>query len=259
MAPDSKLTNEGRRTTLARATVPNWGAGEGIFPGWGTGAWRMRRSPEPSEPSEPSGPTRRRAIRLPVVLTANVVVLATIFSCCNPGPQAPAGARLSLCAVDAARAVDFAQDACVSGDFRATGKPQELRLAATDKDGKPLAGATISLTVGGANSASATLTADANGAASYSYTGGAAGTDTIRATLGSGDGAPSARPAVVHWLAPHSAVHPIILVHGIEEDALDFAHQIDPGNPTTTDADQLSDGSEQTWTALLGALTTVYD
>lgn len=213
----------------------------------------MRRSPGQS------GQSRRRAIRLPVVLTANVAVLATIFACCNPGPQAPPGAHLSLCAVDAARAVDFPQDACVSGDFRATGKPQELRLAATDKDGKPLASASISLTIGGANSASATLTSDANGAATYSYTGGAAGTDTIRATLGSGDGAPSARPAVIHWLAPHSAVHPIILVHGIQEDALDFAHQIDPSNPNAADADQLSDGSEQTWTALIEALTTVYD
>lgn len=198
---------------------------------------------------------RRRSIRIPVVLASNVLVLAFIFSCCNPPPPA-ASASLTICALDAARAADFPADACQSGTLHATGSLQNFRITAAGTDGKPAANAHLTITVKGKNPQTASATTDAGGQATFQYAGAAQGTDTISVAL---DGGTSklARPAVVHWLTPHSgAVHPVILVHGIQEDAADFAHQFDP---SVTDFDQASDGSEQTWTPLIEGLTTLYD
>lgn len=198
---------------------------------------------------------RRRRIRIPVVLASNVLVLAFIFSCCNPPPPA-ANASLTICALDAARAADFPADACQSGALHATGSTQDFRITAVGTDGKPEANAHLTITVKGTNSQSASATTDADGQATFQYAGAAQGTDTISVAVEGGT-SKLQRPAVIHWLTPHSgAAHPLILVHGIQEDATDFAHQFDP---SISDFDQATDASEQTWTPLIEGLTTLYD
>jgi hypothetical protein len=59
---------------------------------------------------------------------------------------------------------------------------------------------------------------------------------------------------VIHWIPSGTTIHPIIWVHGIHEDATDFAHELNG----TVDADQVGDASEQTFSGLIGALTTTY-
>lgn len=201
-------------------------------------------------------PARRRRLRLPVVLTCNFLVLAFVLSCCNPPKPAATHATISVCAVDVARAADFPNDACYTGTFHATGAQQALHITAVDKNGAALPNAQIKVTVAGANARSDTATTDASGKVTYLYSGSHTGTDTISATLSSDSAAKSAHPAVVHWLAQQHVTHPVVLVHGIQEDATDFAHQFDP---SVVDSDQASDGSKQTWTALIEALKLTYD
>jgi hypothetical protein len=194
-----------------------------------------------------------RRLRIPVVLIANGLVLAFIFSCCNPVPTAHAG--LTICAVDAARAVSFPTQACSTGAITATGVTQNFRITAAGTDGKPMANTALNVKVTGANSRTGSVTTASDGSATYSYTGATAGTDTITVALASGS-TKLDHPATIHWLQPHATKHPIVWVHGIAEDATDFAHQIDP---TITDFDQASDADKQTYSTLIEGLTTIYD
>ncbi|HEX6799002.1 MAG TPA: Ig-like domain-containing protein [Ktedonobacterales bacterium] len=195
----------------------------------------------------------RRRYRVPVVLVANGLVLAFMLSCCNPGTTSHAG--LTICAVDATRATSFPAQACSTGAIAATGAAQDFQITATSSDGKPLANTALSVKVSGANATSGSVTTGADGSATYSYSGSAAGTDTISVALAQGSTALK-HPATIHWLKPHALKHPIVWVHGIQEDAADFAHRIDP---TVSDFDQASDASEQTYSALIEGLTTIYD
>ena len=198
--------------------------------------------------------TPRRRYRVPVVLVVNGLVLAFIFSCCNPSPSGPHGG-LTICAVDTTRAVSFPQKACSTGAITATGATQGFQITATGSDGKPLTNTALDVKVSGANSRTSSITTGSDGTATYSYAGSAAGSDTITVALASGT-THLDHPATIHWLTPHTVKHPIVWVHGIEEDAADFAHQLDP---TVSDFDQSSDADEQTYSALIEGLTTIYD
>lgn len=198
-----------------------------------------------------------RRFRLYVALAANALVLALILACCNPGTTTSGHGNVTICANDAARALDFPADACFSGTFHAVGQPESLRIAAVDKSGNPLKQQQLNVTISGANGRSATVTTDGGGLATYTYTAATAGTDAIQVAVANDSASKTARPAVVHWLTPQHLTHPILLVHGIREDATDFAHQFNPGS--VTDSDQSSDAAEQTWTALIEALKLVYD
>jgi len=186
-----------------------------------------------------------------------VFVLALILACCNPGAVTSSRAIVTICANDAARALDFPADACYSGTFHAVGQAESLRIAAVDKNGNPLKQQQLKVTISGANARAATVTTDGGGLATYSYAAASAGTDTVQVALASDSASKTARPAVVHWLKPQHLTHPIILVHGIREDASDFAHEFNPGS--VTDSDQSGDAGDQTWTALIEALKLVYD
>lgn len=195
--------------------------------------------------------------RLPVALAGNVFLLALILACCNPGPTTSGHATVTICANDAARALDFPADACFSGTFHAVGQAESLRIAAVDKNGNPLKQQQLNVTINGANARTATVTTDGGGLATYTYTAATAGTDTIQVAAANDSASKTARPAVVHWLTPQHLTHPIILVHGIREDASDFAHEFNPG--LVKDSDQSSDAGDQTWIALIEALKLVYD
>ena len=144
--------------------------------------------------------------------------------------------------------------ACVSGDYQEVGASQKITGVATDPSGKPLGNTKVKLTVSGANSATQTLTTRGDGAFTYSYTGAHGGDDQITAAL---DGAPSnTSRLVVHWLNRTQTIHPIIFVHGTNEDAVDFTTQIHANftNPKTA-----PEPSKETFSALFSALKMKYD
>ena len=205
---------------------------------------------------EPLG--RPRRLRLPLAVAGNALILGLILACCNPGgASSTSHGAVTICATDTARALDFPADACFNGTFQAVGQAESLRIAAVDPHGNPLKQQQLSVTVGGVNARTATVTTEGGGLATYTYTAASAGTDTVRVTVASDSASATARPAVIHWITPQHVTHPLILVHGIREDAGDFAHQFNPG--AVTDSDQGSDAAEQTWTSLIEALKLVYD
>ena len=199
----------------------------------------------------------RPRFRLSLALTVNVFVVALLVACCNPGTSTSSHSTVTICANDAARAVDFPADACFSGTLHGVGQAESLRIAAVDKNGSPLKQQQINLTISGANARSATVTTDSGGLATFNYTAAAAGTDTIQAALANDSASKAAHPAVIHWITPGHLTHPIVLVHGIHEDASDFAHEFNP--TAVVDSDQATDTGDQTWTALIEGLKLVYD
>lgn len=200
---------------------------------------------------------RDRALkRLSSVLGAAITFCA-IVACSVPGCTSTNSAgthvTITLCAVDART------DTCSSGDFQALHQTQHIRLRAAHADGTPLAATTLQLNIAGANAGSLTATTANDGAAEYTYVGNSTGTDTISATHVAGSTTTLASgPVVIHWLKQQSIKHPLIFVHGISEDANDYAHQI---TPSVSDADQASsgEGGEQAWSALFTALGMSYD
>lgn len=189
-------------------------------------------------------PRQPRAYRLPVMLTCSALVLAIILAC-GPFP-APANDQVGLCALDPVRGD------CVTGTFQALNRSQTVRLQATDSGGKALTHATITLHVAGANARTGTLNTDGGGAATYVYTGIHAGTDSITATIAQSAVKLVPGPIVVHWVGPQTVVHPIVFVHGINEDASIYRHAINQDDPAVTA--QHKEGSE-----LFEALDLVYD
>jgi hypothetical protein len=78
-----------------------------------------------------------------------------------------------------------------------------LTVTATDLNGQPVSGAAITLTIVGANAATANLTTGADGTATYTYTGTHAGTDIAQATA---PGSLASNTASANWIAPVQAV-----------------------------------------------------
>jgi pimeloyl-ACP methyl ester carboxylesterase len=189
-------------------------------------------------------PRRPRAYRLSVVLSCSAFVLAIIVAC-GPFPT-PGKDQVSLCALDPVRGD------CVTGAFQALHRSQTVRLTAVGSDGKALAHTAITLNVAGANAHTAGVNTDAGGAATYAYTGIHAGTDSISVTVAQSDVRLVPGPIVVHWVTAQSFVHPIVFVHGINEDASIYRHAINQDDPSVTA--QHKEGSE-----LFEALDLVYD
>jgi triacylglycerol esterase/lipase EstA (alpha/beta hydrolase family) len=204
------------------------------------------------------GPEKPNRLRLPAVLILNLLVFGIMFACCNPGTSSvKSKVAISICAIDSLRAQDFLNAACGTGAVAAQTKAAKLQIRALDQNNKPLAHSQVNITVHGANSTTSSVTTDGNGLAQYSYLAAHLGTDTVTVSPGSAADTNTSKTirALIHWIPGGTTVHPIIWVHGIHEDATDFAHELHG----VTDADQAGDASEQTWSSLLDALTTTYD
>jgi hypothetical protein len=157
--------------------------------------------------------------------------------------------------VDSARAADFPSAACGTGAFVGQNGKALLQVKAETTAGQPAANEQVHVTVQGANSTTATVTTNSSGQAQYMYMGSHVGTDTVSASpAGGGSGATENAKVTIHWIPSSGIIHPIVWVHGIHEDATDFAHELN-GTP---DEDQAGDASEQTFSGLIGALTTTY-
>ncbi len=199
-----------------------------------------------------------RHLRLLSIVVVNLALLAVIAACSCGGSSTGAGPtptpsiKISICAVDPLQEADFPAAACGSGTYAAVSSDADIEITAVNPSGHPLSHEPLTIHRSGANSGTASITTDANGKASYLYQGSHLGTDSVTASV-SGASA-KAGGVVINWIRKQAMTRPIVWVHGIHEDATDFAHEIH-GVP---DPDQSTDGSEQTWTSLLGALTTTY-
>jgi pimeloyl-ACP methyl ester carboxylesterase len=188
--------------------------------------------------------SRKARVIRPVLATC--FALAVALGACgwfgDPPPEKTATIRLD--------AFEPVHGQWESGDFQGVGDSQKIKGVATDRDGKPLGNTKVKLTVSGANSATNTLTTGGDGVFMYSYTGAHAGDDAI---TGAVDGAKTASTrVVVRWLNRSQSIHPIIFVHGTNEDAADFTTQI---RANTT----LPESSKETLSALFSALKMKYD
>lgn len=186
---------------------------------------------------------RRRPLALMFGAVASAIVLACSFQGCNPTTKA----QLTLCAVDSALKSDcsaaaFAAHTVVAGDFRTLSFSQTIKVQAVDASTQhPLTNLALQFSVTGANANTATAQSDANGIAAFTYLGTHAGTDTITVTPTSSSVIVHAAPqATVHWLKPQAVAHPIIFLHGINENADVIQNQ-------------------QEWIALFEALDATYD
>ena len=201
-----------------------------------------------AQPPPATQPRRRRWSGCLAVVAA-VLIVAAIASC---GLLAysylrPKPATVRICAVDASL------NTCGTGALLARGGSQTLRITALGSDKKPMANASLQLTITGANSASVTRTTDAQGTVLYQYSGAHAGSDYITARLATsiGSGATSGAPVVVRWLTTRHLLHPFVLLHGINENATILSNEIH-GVP-------LTGGEYSSWGALVTGLTTEYD
>jgi hypothetical protein len=213
--------------------------------------------------------------RRTIVLSSSVLGVVLLFSCCNPitTPTPPvAMAHITLCAVDpaytrnAAATGDPQKSYCGPGDFQAVHQTQLVEATAYDKHGVPMPFANITLRVSGANAGPGITgtVALGTGHSVFSYTGNHPGDDSITATFTNGTPVATETPAVVRWLTTEHYIHPILFVHGIDEDASDYETQIDPaftdseGNTLYADGGD-HDKGEQVFTGLIGALELKYD
>jgi pimeloyl-ACP methyl ester carboxylesterase len=185
---------------------------------------------------------RRRPLAILFGAVTSAIVLACSFQGCNP----TTGAQLTICAVDSAQnsdcsAASFAAHTIAAGDFRTLSSSQTIKVLAVDSTQHPLTNLALQFSVTGANANTATVQSDANGIAAFSYSGTHAGTDTIKVTPTSSSVTVRAAPqATVHWLQSQTFAHPIIFLHGINEDANVIKNQ-------------------QEWSALFEALDATYD
>lgn len=83
-----------------------------------------------------------------------------------------------------------------------TGTTQTLTATLKDRFGAALSGVTIQFVVTGLNATSSTTTTDANGVASFTYTGANAGTDSVQATASMGALQLTSNTSSVSWVTP---------------------------------------------------------
>jgi pimeloyl-ACP methyl ester carboxylesterase len=219
---DSVLPRKGPGPRISSRIVTHWA--------W-TGAIEMARA-------------RHSSRRLAVVCLAGIGAIAALVGCSVFPTTVVHANRVSVCAVDPIRGD------CVTGAFQTLSATQRLRVAAQGSDGQPLGNAQVTLTIAGANARSATVTTDGSGMATYSYGGATVGTDSVSVALASGGGSGAA--AIIHWLQPRQVVHPMIWVHGINDDASVYRHGI-----AHDDASVLTQHPEAT--EIFEALETTYD
>lgn len=198
----------------------------------------------------PSNPSRPRKL---VALACSIATVLVLLSGCEQDQlEQQVTAIAKMCAMDPVHHV------CTSGNYQATGKSQQIQIQAVQKDGKVLPNFKVTLKVSGANPTTQSLKTGSDGRLTYTYTGAKAGDDKITASVDGTTSSMSPGPLILHWLKPSSYVHPIIFVHGTNEDAADFTAQMHKG---FTDPDQNSPGEadRQTFTTLFEALTLKYD
>src|SRR4029077_18294387 len=92
------------------------------------------------------------------------------------------------------------------------GTAQQFQAAVHDRTGAPIIGATVTFTVAGVNAKTAAATTDANGSATFSYTGNVQGLDEVTATEGSGSSLLVSNSSPVSWVlsAPQVSASAII-------------------------------------------------
>lgn len=198
-------------------------------------------------------PSRLRKKRFPVALICSVAtILALLSGCDQDNPEQQIKATAQICATDPTHNV------CTSGNYQAVGKSQTIQVQAVQDNGKALPNTKVTLKISGANPTTQHLKTGSNGKLTYSYTGSKAGDDTVTASIDVAKSTLSPGPVLLHWLKPTSVVHPIIFVHGTNEDATDFTVQMHKG---FTDPDQNSPGeaSKQTFSTLFESLTLKYN
>ena len=198
-------------------------------------------------------PSRPRKKRYPVALACSIATILVLLSACDQDKlEQQVTAVANICATDPVHNV------CTSGNFQATGKSQVIHVQAVQKGGKVLPNTKVTLKISGANPTTQSLKTGSDGKLSYTYKGTKAGDDKVTVSIDGTTSSMSPGPIILHWLKPTSNVHPIIYVHGTNEDATDFTAQMHKG---FTDPDQNSPGevSKQTFSTLFEALTLKYD
>jgi hypothetical protein len=221
---------------------------------------RKRHAADGTSDSSPRRLKRRYLVLIGCLLAA---IVATVAVSCIPWRTKTA--HITLCAVDPAyaHAVEgaSAQDYCGPGDFQAVHGSQLVIAQSYDKDGHLIQSPKFTFTVSGANATTSTVTGS-GGSAEFSYIGTQAGGDNISASFADGTKTAPVTPAVVRWLRPTHDDHPILFVHGINEDASDYETLI---NPSFVDSEPqpsefpATEKSEQVFTALIGGLELKYD
>jgi RHS repeat-associated protein len=86
----------------------------------------------------------------------------------------------------------------VSAGPNVKGTAQTMTATLTTPAGTPIGGATVQFTVTGGNPTTGTATTDADGVATFTYTGANAGTDNVQCTSGNA----VSNSATVNWIAP---------------------------------------------------------
>lgn len=86
---------------------------------------------------------------------------------------------------------------------------QTLKATLTDRNNAPLAGLEVAFTVTGANAHSTSAPTNAQGVATFTYTGNNAGTDSVTAALNAGADTVTSSPSSVTWVAPTAPVAPV--------------------------------------------------
>jgi pimeloyl-ACP methyl ester carboxylesterase len=114
----------------------------------------------------------------------------------------------------------FASHHIIAGDIRTVSSTQVLVVQVLDAGSQqPVANLPLRFTVAGANASTADLQSDASGIATFTYIGTHVGTDTVSVAPTNGATVRAVTKATVHWLTTQAFDHPVIFVHGINEDA----------------------------------------
>ncbi|MGO8951205.1 MAG: Ig-like domain-containing protein [Ktedonobacterales bacterium] len=207
-------------------------------------------------------------VRLRAIALISLAVTALIFGSCTcgggtggstsatPSPT-PHGSKatISICAVDQLREKDFPSDDCGTGTFAGLLSSAQVDIHAVDQNGHPLSKQKLTVTIRGPNAGSASVTTGTNGQATFSYIGTNLGSDTVSVAPTNSVSGITPASVIVEWIRNQAMTRPIIWVHGIHEDATNFAHEI---NHNITVPKEASKSSQQTWSSLLDALTTTY-
>lgn len=104
---------------------------------------------------------------------------------------------------------------------------QTLKATLTDHTGKPLPGLELTFAVSGANSQSTAAPTDAQGVATFTYTGANAGTDSVTAALSAAADSVTSAASTVNWVAPTTPVAPVSM------DPVKGNFYAEPGSATT--------------------------
>ncbi len=118
---------------------------------------------------------------------------------------------------------------------------------------QPLANVAVTISISGANQRVDHVVTDGKGTAHDSYTATAPGTDIVTASYNG----MSSTSATVLWIKTTTVIHPIIVVHGFNENAADYAVQLDHNLPAGVQP-SCTNLSCESWGPLLVTLGNLY-